>query len=75
MLTDKYRVKDGSSRRHLIRHARACNRVWNYCCEAQRHAVKWARKWPSAFDLIKLCTGSGAELGLHSDTIQTICRD
>src|SRR5690606_6751462 len=31
-------------------------------------------RWPSAFDLIKLCTGSAAELGLHSDTVQTICR-
>ena len=75
MLTYKYRVKDGSCRRHLVRHARACNRVWNYCCQVQRHAMKWHRKWPSAFDLIKLCTGSAAELGLHSDTVQTICRE
>ena len=75
MLTFKYRVKDASSRRHLVRHARACNRVWNYCCEVQRHAMKWQRKWPSAFDLIKLCTGAGAEFGLHSDTVQTMCRE
>jgi putative transposase len=75
MLTFKYRVKDGSSRRYLVRHARACNDVWNYCCDVQRHTMKWGRKWPSAFDLIKLCTGAGAELGLHSDTVQTICRE
>jgi putative transposase len=75
ILTYKYRVKDGSSRRHLVRYARACNYVWNYCCEVQRHAMTWQRKWPSAFYLIKLCTGSGAELGLHSDTVQTICRE
>jgi transposase len=31
-------------------------------------------RWPSAYDLIKLCTGSAAPLGLHSDTVQTICR-
>jgi putative transposase len=31
-------------------------------------------RWPTAFDLIKLCTGSSAQLGLHSDTVQTICR-
>src|SRR5262245_46034766 len=37
--------------------------------------MKWQRKWPSAFDLVKLCTGAGKELGLHSDTVQTICRD
>lgn len=30
--------------------------------------------WPSAFDLINLCAGSSAVLGLHSDTVQTICR-
>jgi IS605 OrfB family transposase len=75
ILTFKYRVKDASARRHLRRHARACNYVWNYCCEVQRHAMKWQRKWPSAFDLIKLCTGSAAELRLHSDTAQTICRE
>src|SRR5262245_9056402 len=75
ILTYKYRVKDASTRRHLLRHARACNFVWNHCCGAQRHAMKWQRKWPSAFDLVKLCTGAGKELGLHSDTVQTICRD
>jgi len=75
ILTYKYRVKDASTRRHLLRHARACNFVWNHCCGAQRHAMKWQRKWPSAFDLVKLCTGAGKELDLHSDTVQTICRD
>jgi len=30
--------------------------------------------WPTAFDLIKLCTGTAADLGLHSDTVQTVCR-
>jgi hypothetical protein len=37
--------------------------------------MKWQRKWLSAFDWIKLCTGNAAELGLHSDTVQTICRE
>lgn len=75
ILTFKYRIKDSSSRRHLIKHARSCNRVWNYCCEVQRHAMKWHQKWPTAFDLIRLCTGSAADLGLHSDTVQAICRE
>jgi putative transposase len=55
--------------------ARARNYVWNYCCEVHRYAMKWQRKWLSAFDWIKLCTGNAAELGLHSDTVQTICRE
>ena len=78
-LTFKYRVKDASSRRHLIRHARACNFVWNYCCQTQQQAERrWKSggkgRWPTAFDMIKLCTGASAELGLHSDTVQAICR-
>jgi IS605 OrfB family transposase len=80
MLTYKYRVKDASTKRWLRRYAWASNQVWNYCNQIQREAeTRWkagrASRWPSAFDLIKLCTGSGADLGLHSDTVQTICRE
>ena len=79
MLTFKYRVKDATVGKHLNRFARASNQVCNYCCQIQRQAEsRWKAgrsvRWPSAFDLIKLCTGSAAELGLHSDTVQTICR-
>lgn len=79
MLTFKYRVKDATVGKHLNRHAWACNQVWNYCCQIQREAEsRWkagrAARWPSAFDLIRLCTGAAADLGLHSDTVQTICR-
>ena len=79
MLTYKFRIKDATVRKHLNRHAWATNQVWNYCCQIQREAeARWkagrVAKWPSAFDLIKLCTGSAAELGLHSDTVQTVCR-
>jgi putative transposase len=79
ILTYRYRIKDGTVGKHLDRHCRAVNYVWNYCCQIQREAQsRWknggAAKWPSAFDLIKLCTGAAAELGLHSDTVQTICR-
>lgn len=73
--TFQFRVKDATTGKHLARHARAVTFVWNYCCGAQRHAMKWNRKWPSAFDLIKLCTGAAADLGLHSDTVQTVCRE
>lgn len=79
ILTFKFRVKDATARRHLERHRRAVNLVWNYCCDTQRRAERrrksgGAARWPTAFDLIKLCTGSAADLGLHSDTVQTICR-
>lgn len=75
----KYRVKDSTTRRALERHARAVNTVWNYCCQVQREAQsRWKSGgrswWPTAFDLIKLCTGASGELGLHSDTVQTTCR-
>jgi len=79
MLTFKYRVKDATTGKHLNRHAIACNQVWNYCVATHREAERrrkagLAVRWPSAFDLVKLCTGSAADLGLHSDTVQTICR-
>lgn len=79
MLTFKYRVKDATTGKHLNRHAWACNQVWNFCVATQREAQSRRKagknvRWPSAFDLIKLATGSAAELGLHSDTVQTVCR-
>jgi len=79
ILTFKYRVKDSTVGRYLGRHALKCNLVWNFCVATQREAERKRRaglptRWPSAFDLINLCAGSSAELGLHSDTIQTICR-
>lgn len=75
MLTYKFRVKDGSSgtRNELLRQARAVNSVWNYCCEIQRQAMKWGRRWPSYFDLTKLTSGTSKELGLHCETIMAVC--
>lgn len=79
ILTFKFRVKDATNGKYLARHAIACNQVWNFCVATQREA-EYRRKsgrnirWPTAFSLIKLCTGSAGELGLHSDTVQTICR-
>jgi IS605 OrfB family transposase len=78
ILTYRYRIKDASTARHLGRHARAVNFVWNYCCEIQHKAEsRWRAgqsvRWPSAFDLINLCAGASAELALHSDTISEVC--
>jgi IS605 OrfB family transposase len=80
ILTFKYRIKDATVGKHLDRHARAVNFVWNYCCEIQRKAESYykagapKRRWPTAFDLVKLCTGAAVDIRLHSDTVQTVCR-
>jgi putative transposase len=55
------------------------NFVWNYCCQIDREAAsRWKAgrnvKRPSAFDLANLCRGVTKELGLHSDTIDAVCR-
>ncbi|MFW2396537.1 RNA-guided endonuclease InsQ/TnpB family protein [Burkholderia pseudomallei] len=67
----RYRVK--SLNGLLNQQARAVNYVWNFCNDTQKHALKWGKKWPSAFDLEKLTAGSSKELGIHSGTIGQIC--
>lgn len=79
ILSFKFRIKDATTGKHLARHARGANQVWNFCVATQREAQRrrqagLAVRWPSAFDLIKLATGSAADLGIHSDTVQTVCR-
>ena len=79
VITFKFRVKDATTGKYLARHAYAANQVWNFCVATQREAeARWkagrAANWPSAFDLIKLCSGSSALLALHSDTVSAICR-
>ena len=78
-VTYKYRVKDRSARKALARHAMACNTVWNYSNAFQRdlesryRAGAPKRRWPSAFDLANLCKGTGKELGIHQQTVGTVC--
>jgi putative transposase len=74
ILTYRYRIKDATTAKRLRAHARAVNYVWNYCGEIQEAARRQEKRWPSAFDLIKLTTGSSALLGLHSGTVQGICK-
>ena len=57
----------------LNRQSRAVNDVWNYCNDAQKHALKWNKRWPSGFDLNVLTTGCAKELGLHSGTVNAVC--
>jgi IS605 OrfB family transposase len=71
--TFQYRVKDASRTKYLNRAARAVNMVWWFCNDTQKTAFKWGRKWPTGFDLNKLTTGSGKDLGLHSQTVQAVC--
>jgi len=54
-MTYRYRIKNPRGLREL---ADAANFVWNFCGETQRRAQAWGRRWPTAFDLNRLLTGS-----------------
>jgi len=80
ILTFKYRIKDHSARKVLVRYSYAVNQVWNYCngvqreVEAQYRAGGQNRNWPTGFDLQKLTAGSSRLLGIHSQTIGAVCK-
>ncbi|HEX4267865.1 MAG TPA: transposase, partial [Steroidobacteraceae bacterium] len=74
VLNYRYRIKDATTGRHLEQQAREVNRVWNYCGEVHETARRHNKRWPSGFDLIKLTSGSSELLGLHSDTVQAVCK-
>jgi putative transposase len=74
ILTYRYRVKDKTSAKHLRRMAGAVNFAWNFCCATQREAQRRHARWPSRFDFVRLMTGAGAELGIHSDTLGAVAR-
>ena len=71
--TYRYRVKDRNHAKWLISRARAVNFVWDWCNDAQKHAIRHNQKWPSGFDLNTLSSGCGQELSLYSQTIQAVC--
>ena len=79
IVTHRYRIKDNSAHRALSRHAYAVNQVWNYCnayqrdIEARYRAGAPKRKWPSHFDLQKLTKGTSKELGIHAQTVGSVC--
>jgi putative transposase len=75
MLTFRYRIKDATSAKHLVRMAWAVNTVWNYCNEVSQYARKRDHRWLTAFDLINLCAGASTELGISSETIGEVCRE
>lgn len=71
LLTYRYRVKNHLG--ELNRQARAINFVWNFCNDAQKHALKWDKRWPTGYDLAKLAAGSSKELGVQAATIERVC--
>jgi putative transposase len=70
ILVYRYRVK--SLNGLLNKQSRAVNYAFNYCNDIQKQVLKWNKKWPTGFDLNKLTTGSGKELGLHSGTLNAV---
>lgn len=72
-ITYKLRLRDTHAT-ELNRQAWAVNYVWNYLNQTQRKAARECRRWLSGFDLSGLTAGTSEELGLHSHTIQRVCR-
>lgn len=71
-VTFRFRLKDKHDV-ELRRQARAVNYVWNFCQDTQKNALRWGKKWPTGYDLQKLCTGASKEIGLLADTINRVC--
>lgn len=72
MIAIKLRLRDKHCS-ELNRQARAINFVWNYVNDTARKAWNRDRRWLTNYDLQKLTSGSSAELGLHSGSIQRVC--
>lgn len=79
ILTYKYRLKDRRAGNALAQHAWACNQVYNWCVAQHRDTLnryrlgEAKRKWLTAFDLAKQCKGVGKELGIHQQTVASVC--
>jgi putative transposase len=75
MLTYHYRIKDQTSRTHLLTMASAINYVWNYCNEVSLLAYRRDKTFLSAYALHKLTAGTSKGLRLSADTIQQVCTE
>lgn len=71
-VTVKLRLKDRHSS-ELNRQASLVNLVWNYCNETSKKAWDRDRRRLSAYDLMKLTSGSAPILGLNSASIERVC--
>ena len=72
--TLKVRVKDKHA--HLLsQQAKVVNFVWNYINELSSRSIKERGVFLSEFDLHPYAKGAGKELGLHSQTLQSIAKE
>src|SRR4030095_5748113 len=74
-LTYKYRIKDQTSRTHLLQMASATNYVWNYCNAVSLLVFRRDKTFLSAYDLHKLTASTSKDLRLSADTIQQVCTE
>lgn len=75
LTTLKYRIKDETACKHLVKMGYSVNFVWNYCNEVNQERWHKFRKNFSAFDLNKMTAGCAKNLGLHSQTVQAVCEE
>jgi putative transposase len=78
IITYKYRLKDNNAKKALLKYALVVNTVWNYCVETQRKIQSiWELgqnvKWPNHYDFCYLTHGVSKKLGIHGQTIQSVC--
>src|SRR5580765_5271813 len=78
ILTYKYLLKGKRCVRQLRRFSWAVNQVWNFSVQTQRSVQRAYRdglspRWPSFYDLKKGAAGTSKDLGLHAQSIQSVC--
>ena len=69
--TLRLRLKDKHAG-FLREQARSVNFVWNYCNELSVKHFERTRRFLSAYDMQPYTKGAGAELALHSQTVQAV---
>ena len=75
IITQRFRIKDSTTKKKLQQLASTVNFVWNYCNETSFNAIRNRSKFLSEFDLNNLMSGSAKELPLHSQTFQAIAKE
>jgi IS605 OrfB family transposase len=78
ILTYKYRLKGKRTVRQLRRFAFAANQVWNFCVATQKDTQRrWKNggksPWLTHYDLVNLTKGTSKDLGIHAQSITSIC--
>lgn len=68
----RYRIKDRSTRKTLVKMSRSVNFVWNFCNETQKTAVSRHQRWLTKFDFHGLLVGASQDIGLLSSTLRQV---